>query len=238
MADYTQMSRYYDIIMTSGYYNYDRIVEQLLKFKMAQSLLEIGVGTGLILEKIAQRKIQLKKITGIDCTKSMLDMAEKRLSVFDNIELCCQNVTELSLNCRYEIAFSYGGVWYFVPNENQEFQLISHIADHEKNRQGLKKLAKHIENNGTLLLGIQGVHYDYETAISNGMIYQQKIFPAADGFIKKYYLKDQGKIVMFQEISYFVYSFQDALNMLKNCGFYYHPENNSDKFLMFEKVDI
>ena len=238
MADYTQMSSYYDIIMTSGYYDYNAIVECLLRYKPAQSLLEIGVGTGLILEKLVQKTTDFKKITGIDFTKAMLDKAEKRLACFNQINLEHQDVVELSLDRKYDIAFSYGGVWYFVLDENNQLFLISHIDSHKNNMKGFEKLAEHVNINGVLLLGIQGPHNDYEKKVSNGMVYQQKIKPTPDGFIKEYYLKDKETIVMFQTINYFVYSFYDALCMIENYEFKYKPTNDirNCKFLEFEKL--
>ncbi len=55
MGDYTNMSDYYDVIMTSGYYDYEKIVENILIDRSVKSMLELGCGTGLILEELAQR---------------------------------------------------------------------------------------------------------------------------------------------------------------------------------------
>ncbi len=50
MGDYTNMSAYYDLIMTSGYYDYQKIVENITRDNSFGSVLEIGCGTGLILK--------------------------------------------------------------------------------------------------------------------------------------------------------------------------------------------
>jgi ubiquinone/menaquinone biosynthesis C-methylase UbiE len=78
MGDYTSMSSYYDLIMTSGYYDYDAIVNHLADFDQAQSVLEIGSGTGLILQRLAARRPALR-LAGIDLTQAMLDIAADRL---------------------------------------------------------------------------------------------------------------------------------------------------------------
>ena len=119
MGDYTNMSAYYDAIMTSGYYDYQRIVDQLLQPSFPQDLLEIGCGTGLILEEIAKRNTDIQ-ITGIDLTQSMLDIAHNRLQSYPNISLNLQNITTLQLNRQFQMAFSYGGVWYFVIDPDKE----------------------------------------------------------------------------------------------------------------------
>ena len=49
MGDYTNMSSYYDVIMTSGYYDYAEIVDDLEQHGPFAHILEVGCGTGLIL---------------------------------------------------------------------------------------------------------------------------------------------------------------------------------------------
>jgi Methyltransferase domain len=219
MGDYTQMSSYYDVIMTSGYYDYHAIVDHITHFDRVNSVLEIGAGTGLILEQLVARRPDLE-ITGVDLTRSMLDIAAKRLKAHPQIALSLQNVVTLSLDQEYDLAFSYGGVWYFVYGEDQSF-MVSHIRDEEENRQGLERLADCVRPGGTLLLGIQSPHFDYEKPISNGMKYSQRIARIDDGFRKDYYLKDNGRVVMAQTLDYRTYSFDDAIELLDECGFEY-----------------
>jgi len=135
------------------------------------------------------------------------------------------------------LAFSYGGVWYFVIDGDKEPFLVSHIPDHASNVQGLEKMAQHIAPHGTLLLGIQGPHHDYETVISNGMKYSQKIDPTDIGFTKHYFLSDGQKTLMAQTVKYRTYSFGEAKNMLATNGLTYVQETCDDKlFLRFSKA--
>ena len=99
MGDYTNMSTYYDAIMTSGYYDYEGIVDSLLSHRPFDSVLEIGCGTGLILEEMAKRPA-MPAMTGIDLTEAMLIIARKRLERFPNVSLAssisiCDNNTSL-----------------------------------------------------------------------------------------------------------------------------------------------
>jgi SAM-dependent methyltransferase len=236
MADYTNMADYYDIIMTSGYYDYDSIVKSILHFQEGQNILEIGCGTGLILEQLVKQK-KFHKVTGMDLTKAMLEIADERLKDFDNVCLFQQNIVTLSLMDKYDMAFSYGGVWYFFVDDNELF-LVSHLSNHTDNQKGLEQLSKHINSRGKLLLGIQGPHYDYEKTISNGMLYSQKITSTDYGFIKDYYLSNNDKIVMSQTINYRVYSFDDAVKLLADYGFEYQPvrEIKDNLFIEFKKL--
>jgi len=236
MGDYSNMASYYDVIMTSGYYDYAKIVDSLVLQDSIEKVLEIGCGTGLILEELARRKPSIQ-ISGIDLTAPMLAIAKERLKPFKNVVLSQQDVCNLSLPSAHNVAFSYGGVWYFVIDGDKKPFLVSHISDHEANLQGLEKMAQHIAPHGTLLLGIQGPHHDYETVISNGMKYSQKIDPTNIGFTKHYYLDDGPQTLMAQTVKYRTYSFEEAKNMLSAFGLFYIPEVRDKKlFLRFSKA--
>ncbi len=236
MGDYTNMAGYYDVIMTSGYYDYAKIVDSLVSHRPQRNVLEIGCGTGLILEELAKRQPHLP-ITGIDLTAPMLSIAQERLAPFTSVSLSQQNITELSLNEKHELAFSYGGVWYFVIDGDKEPFLVSHIADEKANHLGFAHLAKHITVGGTLLLGIQGPHHDYETVISNGMTYSQKILPTEIGFTKHYYLHEGDQKRMDQTVHYRTYTFDEAKALMGTYGLEYVPEKDANQlFLQFKKV--
>jgi SAM-dependent methyltransferase len=235
MGDYTNMSGYYDLIMTSGYYDYKKIVDGLLAHGPVHNVLEIGCGTGLILEELAKRQDNIS-ITGIDLTQAMLDIAHQRLQTFKSVQLQQQNLTQLNLNQQFDFSFSYGGVWYFVIDGDNEPFLVSHISDHAANVAGFKKLANHMSDGSKLLLGIQGPHFDYEKLISNDYVYSQKIEPNGHGFIKHYYLDDGDKRLMSQTIDYRTYNFKEACQMLGVNGFEYQHKPAPDRqFLVFHK---
>jgi SAM-dependent methyltransferase len=233
VGDYSNMASYYDVIMTSGYYDYAKIVDNLVLQDQVEKVLEIGCGTGLILEELARRKSSIQ-ISGIDFTGPMLDIAKKRLQPFENVDLSQQNVCDLTLTNAYDLTFSYGGVWYFVIDGEKEPFLVSHIPEHDANLLGIAKMAQHIAPRGTLLLGIQGPHHDYETVISNGMKYSQKIDPTEIGFTKHYYLSDGPQTLMAQTVRYRTYNFDQAKEMLSAHGLRYVPETHDKKlFLRF-----
>jgi SAM-dependent methyltransferase len=235
MGDYTNMSGYYDAIMTSGYYDYQGIVDSLLKHRPFQNVLEIGCGTGLILEEIAGRRHPVS-MTGVDLTEAMLTIARKRLQRFPAVSLLLQNVTQLSLEEQYDLAFSYGGVWYFVIDGDKEPFMVSHLQHDADNQKGMERLAGHVRPGGKLLLGVQGPHFDYERVISNGMNYSQKISPGEHGFTKHYYLADASQTVMAQTLQYRTYSFTEARKLLSAYGFEFERETSDKRFLRFKKT--
>lgn len=55
MNEYTGIADYYDLLMTSGYYNYEKIAKAIKTIiSKDQKIIEIGVGTGLVLEQLSQ----------------------------------------------------------------------------------------------------------------------------------------------------------------------------------------
>jgi 16S rRNA A1518/A1519 N6-dimethyltransferase RsmA/KsgA/DIM1 with predicted DNA glycosylase/AP lyase activity len=53
MNEYTGIADYYDLLMTSGYYNHEKVAKEIADIvSREQSIIEIGVGTGLLLEKL------------------------------------------------------------------------------------------------------------------------------------------------------------------------------------------
>lgn len=217
MGDYTNMSAYYDVIMTSGYYDYPKIVDGLINGHAVGHVLELGCGTGLIIEELARRKPEVP-ITGIDLTPEMLAIAQNRLRPYQNVRLQQQNVCQLALPHQHDLVFSYGGVWYFVVEEGQAPFMVSHIPTHEDNLRGLEKMASHIATGGRLMLGTQGPHFNYQRPIANGMVYSQEIEPIESGFIKHYFLDDGPQRVMAQTIHYRTYPFEQACAMLAQLG--------------------
>jgi SAM-dependent methyltransferase len=235
MGDYTNMSGYYDLIMTSGYYDYQKIVNELIANADFHNVLEIGCGTGLILEELASRKKDIE-ITGFDLTEAMLAIAKPRLHQFSNVQLEHQNVTALSLHKQYDLAFSYGGVWYFVMDGVNEPFLVSHIYDEKANLDGLARVSAHVHTHGRLLLGVQGPHKDYKSPITNGYVYSQTIKPIAHGFTKHYFLHDKEEKLMEQCIDYRTYTFSEALELLAAFGFVHQPPSAAlPQFLSFVK---
>ena len=236
MGDYTNMSAYYDLIMTSGYYDYEKIVDNIVSDKNFDNVLELGCGTGLILQELVRRYPSCADITGIDLTPSMLSIASERLSTYPNISLQQQNVTRFDLNKTYDLAFSYGGVWYFVVDGKNETFMVSHLSEDKDNRQGLGQVADHVHAGGKLMLGIQGPHNDYAKPVKNGMVYSQKIEPADHGFTKHYYLSDDDNVVMSQTLRYRVYPLDEALELLGEHGFSFDPATGvGSHFFEFHK---
>jgi SAM-dependent methyltransferase len=238
MGDYTRMAGYYDLIMTSGYYDYEAVVDALHPDADVRSVVEIGVGTGLILERLVARCPDLS-VAGVDLTEAMLDIARDRLAGFPQVSLHLQDVVSLRLDRTFDLAFSYGGVWYFVP-DGDGFSMISHIRDDEANAEGLRRVAEHVVCGGRLMLGVQSPHTDFTRPVRGGLRYSQRITPIDGGFRKDYRLDDDAPVprapLMEQTTDYRIYPQQEALDLLDKAGLTYRePAGSAPLFLEFDR---
>ncbi len=73
MNKYDEIAEYYETTVESVYYDYPKAAQSLDSIlKGREKLLEIGVGTGLVVEKLLELDPEYE-ITGIDFTPAMLD---------------------------------------------------------------------------------------------------------------------------------------------------------------------
>jgi hypothetical protein len=235
-TDYAKMARLYDLVMVKGqYYDYDKIAENIAaldrdQFQLDEEerlrLLELGIGTGLVPERLLRmpRRPLYERVSGVDLTLAMLDIARERLAPWGFVKpLEMQDVTALNLpGLRYHVIFSYGGPWYWVKDGNS-WLLVSHIPGDAANARGLARAAKHLTDDGRLLLGIQAPHRDYAKAIDGtGLTYQQEIDWFDGGFRKRYRaIPDDapGAEPRFDmTLDYRLFSHDEAIGMLAQCG--------------------
>ncbi|CCQ68786.1 Methyltransferase type 12 [Crocosphaera watsonii WH 0402] len=109
MNEYTRITDYYDLLMTQGYYDYQGMVNAVyLLSKMTEKILELGVGTGLLAEKLKALAPEAE-FTGVDITTQMLEIARKRLGEWG--KLVEADVCDMNLQETFDIAVSSGGVW-------------------------------------------------------------------------------------------------------------------------------
>ena len=100
MNKYTGIADYYDLLMTQGYYDYETqsdCLAELLKHR--KSVLELGVGTGLLAEKLIQKLPDLEFV-GMDFTPCMLKQARERLG--ESVNLVEQNVISMEMEKMFD----------------------------------------------------------------------------------------------------------------------------------------
>ena len=76
----------------------DRIIESL-KLNGQDTVLEIGAGTGILTEKLAQKA---KKVTGIEIDKKLCEILEGELNKYANLKILCEDITQISSEERFD----------------------------------------------------------------------------------------------------------------------------------------
>lgn len=214
---YTALSQHYDLIMTSGYYDYGAYARALLtELGDQKDVLELGVGTGLVCETLLKSDGSGLRITGIDHTESMLAQARARLG--NRVQLIQQDVTEMSTPSAFDAAYSVGGVWYGV-QDPPGTALCTHLLEEGDDIRALKNLADAIRPGGPLLLAVQQAHRAYQRPLPGGLVYAQELREEGDGYVKDYYVRRADEVVAHQRCRFRAYTQDRADHLLAQCGF-------------------
>ncbi|MFK5976726.1 MAG: class I SAM-dependent methyltransferase [Sulfurovum sp.] len=208
---YNGMSDFYDDAMLAGYYDYMSIAQSLAnEIENNSKILEVGVGTGLFMEKLYKIKPNCIYY-GIDHTQSMITQAEKKLN--PTIKLLQEDITLMKLDEKFDVIFSHGGVWVFL-----EKVFLSHIFDDKKNIQGLKNIKNHLNKNGKVFINIQPNHSNSKIKIKDNIIFEQIVDEKDDFCYKDYHFKKDGKLISSQRCTYRLRKNQEINELFTECG--------------------
>ena len=229
------ISAWYDKIMEAGYNPRDHAVAaEAIKAILGSrnKVLELGIGTGLLAEQLILRGINL---TGFDFSKDMLRIAEGRLEY--KVRLFHQDVVHLDLpEKNYEAAVSQGGVWVAIREGNC---LDSHIIGYDRNLQGLKRVAEHLDMNGLLIINYGPAQLNGSITLAEGAEYSQEVnFSTGrpnQTYSKGYYVKKYGLIVAEQHCEYARFNEKETARLMDEAGFLTVGKDKSDSFLVFQK---
>ena len=170
---YDDIAEYYDLIMESGYYDYAKEAQSLASIlKGRKKLLEIGIGTGLLAEKMFELDSRYE-ITGIDFSPAMLVRSKARLGNRANVVE--NNVLSMDLQESFDAIYSHGGP-LGISRVGNDYHLYSFLPNFEDSVNVLNNIACHLVYRGLLVLSIQGEETDVdgEQDIGMGIVYAQE----------------------------------------------------------------
>ncbi|NES43362.1 class I SAM-dependent methyltransferase [Moorena sp. SIO2C4] len=234
---YTELAKYYDNLMTSGYYDHKGYATSLQKILgERRKILDMGVGSGLLTEQMLL--LENYNITGIDFSPAMLTQAEKRLK--DNsVRLVCASIEDYETSETFEAVISTGGVFCFSYREQeQQYRLYSYCPNKDVQMKSLKKLYDILDKDGILCMSIQGDHTNSEMPIKDGIVYTQKTDFGEQSLQKTYTFSANGKILSQQQMRLIFFDEKEYLSLFETAGFSLVGQERTQKFCIFRKNEL
>ncbi|MEM8637409.1 MAG: class I SAM-dependent methyltransferase [Cyanobacteria bacterium P01_G01_bin.54] len=238
MTYYQDISKYYDMLMNAGYYNYEPLAKTVRSvIGQRERVLELGIGTGQLAQLLVEAE-PTYDFVGIDFSPAMLEIASKRLPKTVSLIEC--DVADMKMDRKFDVAFSSGGTWVIVRSSNG-LLLGTHLFDKHKDLRGLQNVSNLLEPGGLLVLSVHPPHEDRDITLEDGVVYSQKISKKSGDsdhfFIDKTYsfLKD-GNVLAEEMITLGFYQESLFQKMLSDVGFKPLGLTETEDFFVFEKV--
>ena len=215
---YQELAKFYDKFVQQNR-NYDEIATELAQIiGEGRDLLDIGIGTGLIVENLLQIEPNYR-ITGIDTSEPLLEEAQKRLG--QKVDLYCQSVSELDIGKNFDVAYSRGGAWTFV-NYESETMLASHIFSSAEIQKSFDCVAKHLQAGGLLIISSSNAYGDNLVELDNGIVHKRiantELIDNERYAILDYLFYQNEKLLTQQTLKLKLLSYQTCKMMLEKAG--------------------
>lgn len=236
MSDqYQKLAQFYDLFVQKNR-NYHEIATELAELiGDARDILDIGIGTGLVVDYLLQIQ-PAYKITGIDTSQSLLEQADKRLG--QSVNLYCQNVCELDLGKQFDVVYSRGGAWTFV-NDKFETMLASHILSLAEIQKSFDCVAKHIKPDGLLIISSSNAYGDRLVELDKGIVHKRiaHIEGTEDEryAILDYLFYQNEKLLAEQKLKLKLLSYQTTTTMLVKANFVVEESIKAGKYFIYRK---
>ncbi|NEQ38415.1 MAG: class I SAM-dependent methyltransferase [Okeania sp. SIO3I5] len=232
---YQGLAKFYDKFVQQNRNYYEIATELAEIIGEARDLLDIGIGTGLIVENLLQIE-PAYKITGIDTSESLLEEAQKRLG--KKVDLYCQSVAELDIGKKFDVAYSRGGAWTFV-NYDSETMLASHIFSSEDIQKSFDCVAKHLQAGSLLIISSSNAYGDNLVELDNGIVHKRiattELIENERYAILDYLFYQNDELLEKQTLKLKLLSHKTCTMMLEKAGFI-EKDINQGKYYTYLKI--
>ncbi|MEL7039588.1 MAG: class I SAM-dependent methyltransferase [Cyanobacteria bacterium J06592_8] len=216
---YKKLSSYYDAFVQKNR-DYKAIARSLVDIiGNSKTLLEIGIGTGLIAEQLMQIDPSYR-ITGIDNSDSLLALAKEKVG--GSVDLHYQSISKLNLDKTFDVAYSRGGAWTFA-HDSKEPLLVSHILDFEEIRQSFHCVANHLKPGGLLAISFTNAYGDTVIELDDGIVHKRiaKTEKVDDAFhaVFTYIFCREDMVLAQQDLRLRLLDWQQVKSLLMEAGF-------------------
>lgn len=228
---------------------YDEIVEKRRDFgAIAKTLadligdrkkvLDIGVGTGSVIEKLLQLNPQQYEFWGIDNSKPLLDKAKAKFESNSQVHLHLEDVLDFDLGQTFEVIYSRGGAFFFMGN-TEEILFASHILSRGDNLNALKSTAKHLQASGTFLLSVVDFKRDEDKELDNGITYRRRTKRTAENgheyLTINLSFETEGKVIGDQTLKLLLMKRDAFQEMLSEAGFQFNSISSGSQYYIYSK---
>ncbi|NEP09886.1 MAG: class I SAM-dependent methyltransferase [Symploca sp. SIO2C1] len=216
---YQGMSDFYNAFIGRNR-DYRAIAMELLKlFGNQQHILDVGIGTGLLVEQLLELRSELQ-ITGIDTSKSLLAQAQASLGT--QVELYCQDVCNLQLDKMFDVAYSRGGAWAFV-QDGDTILLASHILELDAIEQSFERVAAHLRDGGRFIIISSNANHskqdELDGEVSFGRTVSKHWVDGEQYLVLDYRCHRQGILTGHQKVRMRLLELEYVESMLRAAGF-------------------
>lgn len=141
-SQFNEIAYYYDDLMAGVPYElWVRYIEDILRRLEyhPRTVLDVACGTGNVSEVLASRGYQ---VVGVDISEQMIEVARSKAS---NVEYHAQDVAELKLGRRFDLAVSL-------------FDSLNYVTDIEQLRRGIRRVAEHLVQGGLFIFDVNTIY--------------------------------------------------------------------------------
>jgi len=138
MREYDQFAQFYDTLMGDGSSRSVRILEAIDRFDVdAASLLELGCGTGSVLEGL----VSIPTLVGLDASTEMLSAATAKVP---SAELVLGDMTDFDLGATFDVAACV-------------FDTVNHLVNYEAWESLFQGVARHLKPGGLFIFDLNTI---------------------------------------------------------------------------------
>ncbi|MBP0030968.1 class I SAM-dependent methyltransferase [Roseofilum sp. Guam] len=231
---YQGMSDFYNAFVQRNR-DYQAIATDLIDlFGDGQTILDVGIGTGLLVEQILHLRPNLR-VVGVDTSASLLEQAEECLG--SQVELYCEDISNLSVDKLFDIAYSRGGAWAFV-NDGDHVLLASHILDLATLERSFERVAAHLCDGGRLIIISSNSNHTKQEQLDDNIVFERKITQKRvddeQYLILDYHCYHQKELVGQQQVKMRLVDLESVEKMLEAVGLI-SISNHESEYHVYEK---
>jgi demethylmenaquinone methyltransferase/2-methoxy-6-polyprenyl-1,4-benzoquinol methylase len=166
--EFNKWAKTYDV-MPCNYCNFyftNKKVISVLNPKTGSSFLDVGCGTGILLEQLAKLNKDLE-LSGLDLSEEMLSVARQKLEKYFNVNLRLGSVAKLPFKDNY---FDY-------------VTCVHSFHHHPDSLKSLKEMKRVLKPGGKLLLADVSLDGPFRSLFQ---VFEQRLFPKRESDIQRY----------------------------------------------------